>query len=108
MQVSHIKLVAGRLIVARLDGQLDFLELVSNPAVPIVSGNSRPRSSTSTDSLASWGEVTFVDVTISALNIFLSSCDPLLFIGLTNLLETDKQSSYASHHLSCIAGASLI
>ena len=27
-QVSHIKLVAGRVIVARLDGQLDFLELV--------------------------------------------------------------------------------
>ena len=28
LQVSHIKLVAGRVIVARLDGQLDFLELV--------------------------------------------------------------------------------
>ena len=28
--MSHIKLVAGRVIVARLDGQLDFLELVGH------------------------------------------------------------------------------
>ena len=30
---------------------------MSNPAVPMVTSNTRPRSSTSTDSLASWGEV---------------------------------------------------
>ena len=67
--VCHIRLVAGRLVVARLDGQLDFFELVgpyfhnlltseqvSNPVQPTPL-RARPLSATSTDSLASWGEV---------------------------------------------------
>lgn len=51
-----MKLVAGRVIVARLDGSLDFLELVSSPSQQ---GSCRARliSATSHDSLDSWSEV---------------------------------------------------
>lgn len=53
--VSHLRLVAGRVIVARLEGQLDFLELVSSPG-PQSGCRVRLLSATSTDSLASWSE----------------------------------------------------
>ena len=53
--VSHLRLVAGRVIVARLEGQLDFLELVSSPG-PQSGCRVRLLSATSTDSLAGWSE----------------------------------------------------
>jgi len=58
--VSHVKLVAGRLIVARIDGNLDFLELVSFGTINEQQAASKSRirllSSHSNDSLSSYGE----------------------------------------------------
>jgi len=58
--VSHLKLLAGRLIVARIDGHLDFLELVSIGTFNEQSSPSKSRirlfSSNSNDSLSSFGE----------------------------------------------------
>jgi len=58
--VSHLKLLAGRLIVARIDGHLDFLELVSIGTLNEQNSPSKSRirlfSSNSNDSLSSFGE----------------------------------------------------
>jgi len=54
--VSHVRLVAGRVVAARLDGHLDFLELVSSPVECVSRDRQLSMSATSTDSLASWGE----------------------------------------------------
>ena len=61
------------------------LNQVSTPALPVVTGNTRPRSSTSTDSLASWGEVGAQIQFRNIFKIFSRICESLGSIpaGLT-------------------------
>ena len=53
------------------------LNQVSTPALPVVTSNTRPRSSTSTDSLASWGEVTVQIPFWNIFKIFSRICESL-------------------------------
>ena len=53
------------------------LNQVSTPALPVVTSNTRPRSSTSTDSLASWGEVAVQIPFWNIFKIFSRICESL-------------------------------
>ena len=63
--VTHLKLLPGRVVLARLDGSLEFLEIVSWSHQLTTANRSRMRlfSSGSNDSVASYGEELGLSVT---------------------------------------------
>ena len=78
--VCHVKLIAGRLIVARIDGHLDFLDIVSVPgSADIGAHDARSRirlmSTDSNESLTNYGdEIQLVRACSSRAHLQSISC----------------------------------